>query len=150
MRTPPLRRPSPFNKSLSLRIIAGHPSLDSIVLNAGHQRTVDFTKPADVSIPAISSELTTNYLSPLATATAFLPHLTSLGGSPASIVFVSSGLALIPIPRCPNYCASKAAMHSLAWTLRSQLSAPTSPATHRMSHLMNPPPGGLTASPSPD
>jgi len=54
--------------------------------------------------------------------TLFLPHLISLAPSrPASIVLVSSGLALVPIPRCGNYCATKAALHSLAWTLRTQL-----------------------------
>ena len=78
----------------------------------------------------------TNYLSPLTTITAFLPHLTSLGpDNPAAIVLVTSGLAVVPMPRCPNYCASKAALHSLAWSLRAQLSAPDSPSTHRTLYL---------------
>lgn len=53
--------------------------------------------------------------------TYFLPHLTSLSPSPASIILVSSGLAIIPFPRCANYSASKAALRSLAWSLRTQL-----------------------------
>ncbi len=53
----------------------------------------------------------------------FLPHLIARGPAPASIVLVSSGLAIVHIPRCANYCATKAALHSLAWTLRSQLSS---------------------------
>lgn len=36
------------------------------------------------------------------------------------------------MPRCPNYSASKAAIHSLAWSLRCQLSGPDSPATHHV------------------
>lgn len=36
---------------------------------------------------------------------------------------VSSGLALVPMPRCGNYCATKAALHSLCWSLRAQLGA---------------------------
>jgi short-subunit dehydrogenase involved in D-alanine esterification of teichoic acids len=105
------------------RITAAYPKLDSIILNAGFQRTMNFTNPASISIESATSELHTNYLSPLATIAAFLPHLASLS-TPASIYLVSSGLALMPIDRCPNYCASKAALHSLAWTLRSQLDAP--------------------------
>lgn len=81
---------------------------------------MDFTNPSSISISSAEAELRTNYLSPVATVTAFLPHLTSLAG-PAGIYLVSSGLALVPITRCPNYCASKTALHSFAWTLRSQL-----------------------------
>lgn len=32
----------------------------------------------------------------------------------------------MPLPRCANYCATKAALHSLAWSLRAQL-APAHP-----------------------
>lgn len=33
----------------------------------------------------------------------------------------TSGLALVPITRCPNYCASKAALHHWILVLRKQL-----------------------------
>ncbi len=119
--------------SSSGRITAAYPKLDSLVLNAGFQRTINFTKPEGISLATFTSEMQTNYLSPLHTITHFLPHLTSIGPStPASIVFVSSGLALIPLPRCANYCATKAAIHSLAWSLRVQLSNPLSPETHHI------------------
>lgn len=29
----------------------------------------------------------------------------------------------MPLPRCANYCAVKAALHSLAWSLRAQLAS---------------------------
>ncbi|KAK5659885.1 hypothetical protein OQA88_13348 [Cercophora sp. LCS_1] len=103
------------------RITETYPTLDSIVLNAGFQRSLDFTRPESVSLPTVNSELTTNYLSPLHMVTHFLPHLTSIAPAPASIVLVSSGLAVIPFPRCANYCATKAALHSLAWSSSSSL-----------------------------
>lgn len=114
-----------------------YPSLSSIILNAGLQRTVDFIRPSTISRPLLTAEVHTNYLSPLHAVSLFLPHLISLGKThpsptPASIVLVSSGLGLVPIPRCANYCATKSAVHSLAWTLRSQLSAPSSPDTHHL------------------
>ncbi|CAK7268743.1 hypothetical protein SEPCBS57363_003247 [Sporothrix epigloea] len=104
------------------KITAAYPALDCIVLNAGFQKSLDFSQPQSVidSLPDLTMEMTVNYLSPVHAATLFLPHLTSLG-KPAAVVFVTSGLALVPISRCPNYCASKAALHSLAWTLRTQL-----------------------------
>ncbi|KXH65667.1 short chain dehydrogenase [Colletotrichum salicis] len=112
------------------KITSTHPTLDTIVLNAGIQRSIDFTSPSSISLPSVSAELTTNYLAPIHLITHFLPHLQSLNSSTtttkttpttASIILISSGLALVPIPRCPNYCATKSALHSLAWSLRAQL-----------------------------
>ncbi|KAK4171433.1 putative dehydrogenase [Triangularia setosa] len=114
------------------RITSIYPRLDCIFLNAGFQRSLDFTSPPTISLPSISAELTTNYLSPIHMLSLFLPHLISLAPSPTSIVLVSSGLSILPLPRCANYSATKAAVHSLAWSLRCQLSGPDSPQTHHI------------------
>ena len=37
------------------------------------------------------------------------------------LVSMTSGLALVPILRCPNYCATKAALHQFILCLREQL-----------------------------
>ncbi|KAF9880606.1 short chain dehydrogenase [Colletotrichum karsti] len=110
------------------RITTTYPTLDTVILNAGVQHSVDFTNPSSISLPNATTELTVNYLAPLHLITHFLPHLQSLPSSTSTsskprghIILVSSGLALVPIPRCPNYCATKSALHSLAWTLRAQL-----------------------------
>ncbi|KAK4164398.1 putative dehydrogenase [Cladorrhinum sp. PSN259] len=103
------------------KITTTYPTLDCIVLNAGFQRSVDFTSPDSISLPRITAELTTNYLSPVHTLSLFLPHLISRSPNPACIVLVSSGLSVLPLPRCANYCATKAAVHSLAWSLRCQM-----------------------------
>jgi len=42
-------------------------------------------------------------------------------GLPSFIVTVTSGLGSIPLPLVANYCATKAAMHSLCISLRSQM-----------------------------
>jgi uncharacterized oxidoreductase len=49
----------------------------------------------------------------------FLPHLKVRKG--ALIVNISSGLAFIPMPISPVYCATKAAIHSFTQSLRVQL-----------------------------
>ena len=49
----------------------------------------------------------------------FLPHLKIRKG--ALIVNVSSGLAFIPFPASPVYCATKAAIHSFTQSLRVQI-----------------------------
>ena len=51
----------------------------------------------------------------------FLPHLRAQTG--ALIVNVSSGLAFIPFPAAPVYCAAKAGIHSYTQSLRVQLQA---------------------------
>lgn len=39
----------------------------------------------------------------------------------ATYLSMSSGLAFVPLIRCPNYCASKAALHHFVLSLRAQL-----------------------------
>ncbi|KAI7786431.1 short-chain dehydrogenase oxidoreductase [Diaporthe eres] len=115
------------------RIIKQYPTLSSIILNAGIQRTLDFTNPSyDELSSKITSEVDTNYTSPLLTITAFLPHLISLGSSStaASVILVTSGLALVPIARCANYCSTKSALHHFGLSLRSQMQS--SPATRHV------------------
>ncbi|KAK3681323.1 hypothetical protein B0T22DRAFT_485412 [Podospora appendiculata] len=114
------------------KITTTYPTLDALLLNAGFQRTLDFTTPSTISLPAVTAEVATNYLSPVHTITHFLSHLLSLSPSPAAILLVSSGLAVIPFPRCANYSATKSAIHSLAWSLRSQLAGPDAPHAHHM------------------
>ena len=36
-------------------------------------------------------------------------------------MYTTSGLALVPLPRCPNYCATKAGLHQFILALRRQL-----------------------------
>lgn len=108
---------------LPCRMTKSYPTLDAIFLNAGIQRSISFTRPESISLPLVQQELTTNYTAPLFLTTLFMPHLLSLAPQPTSIVLVTSGLALVPLPRCANYCATKAALRSLAMTLRHQLAA---------------------------
>lgn len=91
-----------------------------IILNSGIQRGLDFSKPESIDLDSIDLEMKTNYFSYLHLIKAFLPFLQAKQ-NPTAIVFVTSGLALAPLTRCPNYCASKAALHSLIMSLRFQL-----------------------------
>jgi len=102
-------------------ITKAHPTLDSVILNSGIQRPYDFTKPESINLENLDLEISTNYTSYIHLLTAFLPHLQSLPQK-SSLIFTTSGLALSPILRCPNYCATKAALHHLILTLRAQLS----------------------------
>lgn len=86
-------------------------------------------KPETVDVSQIDLEVTTNYLSyihmcfPSITATDlrtkyFLPFLLK---KKSSIMYTTSGLALVPLPRCPNYNATKAALHQFIMSIRRQL-----------------------------
>lgn len=133
-----------------------YPTLSSIILNAGIQRTLDFTNPSYEDLSSkITSEVDTNYTAPLLTITAFLPHLISLGSggggagagaspSPtpaASVILVTSGLALVPMARCANYCSTKSALHHFGLSLRSQMqSSPNTQHVRVIVSSLGPPP----------
>ncbi|ORY07664.1 hypothetical protein BCR34DRAFT_570492 [Clohesyomyces aquaticus] len=97
-----------------------HPDIDCVIINSGIQRGFDFSKPESVDLSAVTLEFTTNYLSYIHLTTAFLSHLQKQKNETA-LMYTSSGLALIPITRCANYCASKAALHHFVLCLREQV-----------------------------
>ncbi|KAF7713756.1 Uncharacterized protein PECH_008192 [Penicillium ucsense] len=101
-------------------IIAENADLDCILVNSGIQRPFDFSKPDTVDMDVFDTELTTNYTSAVRLAKAFIPHLQQQS-SPTMLGFTTSQLALVPMMRCPNYGASKAALHHFILALRTQL-----------------------------
>lgn len=97
-----------------------HPDLDCVVVYSGMQRDFNFSNPESVDLAGLELELRTNYLSYVHLVKAFLPFFQSKQRESA-FVLVSSGLGIVPILRCPNYCAAKAALHQFALVLREQL-----------------------------
>ena len=73
----------------------------------------------DRGLEDVTREIEINLSGPVRMVQAFLPHLKTREG--ALIVNVSSGLAFIPLPISPVYCATKAAIHSFTQSLRLQL-----------------------------
>jgi short-subunit dehydrogenase involved in D-alanine esterification of teichoic acids len=85
-----------------------HPDIDCVWVNGGLQRNLNWVKPDEVSLDNIELELLTNYTSTLHLSKAFLPYLQKQAPKSTSLMFTSSGLALVPLMTCPNYCATKA------------------------------------------
>jgi uncharacterized oxidoreductase len=98
-------------------VIAQFPTLDTLINNAGIMRNVNFNHDRDVN--DVTREIDINLSGPLRMIQKFLPHLKTR--KDALIVNVSSGLAFVPFPAAPVYCATKAAIHSLTQSLRAQL-----------------------------
>jgi short-subunit dehydrogenase involved in D-alanine esterification of teichoic acids len=116
-------------------VTKAHPDLDCVFLNSGIQRMHDFSKPETIKLDVIDEEVTTNYLSFLHLTNAFMPHLQQHKGN-TSFIYTTSGLALIPITRVPNYCATKAALHHFILTLREQVKS--GPGSVKIIELMPP------------
>jgi len=94
--------------------------IDVLINNAGTGAQFDFTDIGEEPLQGmLRREISTNYLAPVLLTHQALPLLKK---SPAPVVvFVSSGLAYVPIASFAGYCASKAAMHAFARSLRHQL-----------------------------
>lgn len=105
--------------SVAHAVIQQFPALNVVINNSGIQRRHNFSDGASVNDAAMVAEIQTNLLGLIRVTAEFLPLLKKQAG--ATLVNVSSGLAFIPMPAFPVYCASKAAVHSFTLTLRQQL-----------------------------
>lgn len=101
-------------------LLASHPKIDTVMLAAGIQSSFDFKDPRTTTPSAIDSEVDTNVTAPMIIAHLLVPHLISFN-RPTTFILVSSALAFVPMPLYPIYCATKAAIHSFAISLRAQL-----------------------------
>ncbi|KAH7907569.1 NAD(P)-binding protein [Hygrophoropsis aurantiaca] len=110
-------------KASIAEIVQQYPQLDAVMFMSGIQHEFNFTEPESVDLDKVADELNTNYLSIINAITLFLPQLIKIGvtGYPSFIYTVTSGLGVVPGAWVPNYCATKAALHSLSLTLNAQL-----------------------------
>src|SRR6202007_565544 len=94
------------------------PEPDIVSNNAGILRESNVHDKAG-SLEDITREIEINLSGPIRMVKQFLPHLKAK--SEGGIVNVSSGLAFVPLPISPVYCATKAGLHSFTVSLRVQL-----------------------------
>lgn len=128
-------------EALRKKILGDFPKLNVLINNAGVMRTISF-HDAEIALEGLTQEIDTNLKGPMRMAKAFLPHLKNQ--EEAAIVNVTSGLAFVPLPISPVYCATKAGLHSFSLSLRVQLKntkvkvfevAPPATATEMLSSM---------------
>lgn len=98
-------------------VLAQFPELDVVINNAGVMRNLDLNAPRELR--DLTREIEVNLCGPIWMTQQFLPHLKTR--PEAAIINVSSGLAFVPLPSSPVYCAAKAGLHSFSQSLRAQL-----------------------------
>ncbi len=98
-------------------VLSDFPALDTLFNNAGIMRNLKLNE--ERGLEDVTREIEINLNGPVRMVQQFLPHLRSRPG--ALIVNVSSGLAFVPFPMAPVYCAAKAGIHSFTQSLRVQL-----------------------------
>ncbi|KAL2857167.1 hypothetical protein BJY01DRAFT_231176 [Aspergillus pseudoustus] len=102
-------------------VIAKHPDLDSVWLNAGLQRQYNLASD-DWDFESFQNEFHVNVFSIVALARAFLPHLKEKAETaPASLIFTGTNLSVVPFAWAPGYCASKSALNVYTISIREQL-----------------------------
>ncbi len=94
------------------------PELNVLINNAGIMRSIN-VHDTEGSLEDLTREIDINLSGPIRMVKLFLPHLKKKQA--AAIVNVSSGLAFVPLPVSPIYCATKAGLHSYTLSLRVQL-----------------------------
>jgi len=128
-------------EKLYTKIKKEFPKLNVLINNAGTMRVINLHN-SEFKKENLTGEIDINVKGPIFMVDKFLPLLKKNGS--AAIVNVSSGLAFIPLPISPVYCATKAALHSYTISLRVQLAntnvkvfelAPPATATELLDHM---------------
>jgi len=104
--------------ALFAAVSAAFPQLNVLINNAGIGLKRNLND-ASLGLEELTREIQTNVMGPVWMIQQFLPLLKRQ--EHAAIVNVSSGLAFVPMPFKPIYCATKAAVHSYTQSLRVQL-----------------------------
>ncbi|WNR43259.1 SDR family oxidoreductase [Paenibacillus roseipurpureus] len=99
-------------------VVKQFPQLNVLINNAGIMRKINI-HDSETDLEDITREVQTNFNGPIRMVKQFLPHLKKQPA--AAIMNVSSGLAFVPLPITPVYCATKAGLHSFTQSLRVQL-----------------------------
>ena len=103
--------------ALAAHVKAKFPKLDVLMNNAGISLFKNLKAPAS-DLAELMAEMNINVGGVVRMTSAFIDILKANKGT---LINVSSGLAFVPMPSLPIYCASKAAVHSYTQSLRFQL-----------------------------
>src|SRR5438552_13305715 len=103
--------------ALAARVKADFPKLDVLMNNAGIMLHKNLKVPV-ADLEGLTTEMDINLGGVVRMTSAFIDILTTNKGT---LINVSSGLAFVPLPSAPIYCATKAAVHSYTQSLRFQL-----------------------------
>jgi uncharacterized oxidoreductase len=103
--------------ALAAWIEANFPKLDVLMNNAGISRYRNLSVRAP-DLADLMTEMNINVGGVVRMTSAFIDMLKVNKGT---LINVSSGLAYVPLPCLPIYCAAKAAIHSYTQSLRFQL-----------------------------
>lgn len=105
-------------ESLYQEVIKRFPNLNVLINNAGVMRVVNFHETHS-SLTYFTREININLIGSIWMTKQFIPHLKKQ--PVGAIIQITSGLAFVPLPTSPIYCATKAALHSFVQSLRVQL-----------------------------
>ncbi len=98
-------------------MLKNFPDTNILINNAGIQLLADLTKEVDLG--RIYQEVEINLIAPIHLSSLFVQHFKQKNET--AIINISSGLAFTPLAVVPIYCSTKAAIHSLTFSLRHQL-----------------------------
>ncbi len=104
-------------KALYQKVKKDFPELNILINNAGVMATINL-QDHKLSAEDLTAEMDINVKGTIWMNDAFLPLLK--GKNNTATVNVTSGLAFVPLPISPVYCATKAALHSYSLSLREQ------------------------------